>query len=117
MIQINNLSKAYGGQVVLQIPGLRDGRFRFSLAWQHPAVRRIFILYAPILAALIVNQEGYEVACDGSDNAVRTEQGYVIYAESCGDKRYGNRILVAPSGDVSIEESKVLEGPKNCPVD
>jgi putative peptidoglycan lipid II flippase len=67
-------------QVVLQIPGLRDGRFRISFDYQHPAVRRIFILYAPILVALIVNQVAiwisYNLALTTSDNSVT----YMTYA-------------------------------------
>jgi putative peptidoglycan lipid II flippase len=43
-------------QVVLQLPALRDGRFRWSLDPRHPAIRRIGLLYAPILAGLVVNQ-------------------------------------------------------------
>jgi putative peptidoglycan lipid II flippase len=40
----------------LQLPALRDARIRWRLEWRHPAIRRILILYAPILAGLIVNQ-------------------------------------------------------------
>jgi putative peptidoglycan lipid II flippase len=43
-------------QVLLQLPALRDARIRWRLEWRHPAIRRILILYAPILAGLIVNQ-------------------------------------------------------------
>lgn len=43
-------------QVLLQLPALRDARFRWRLNWRHPAIRRILKLYAPILAGLVVNQ-------------------------------------------------------------
>lgn len=43
-------------QIVLQLPALRDGRIRPRLMWRHPAVRRIIVLYTPIVAGLIVNQ-------------------------------------------------------------
>ncbi len=43
-------------QVVAQLGALRDARLRWRFDWQHPAVRRILKLYAPILAGLIVNQ-------------------------------------------------------------
>ncbi len=43
-------------QVVLQLPALRDARLRWTLDWQHPAIRRIIKLYIPILAGLVVNQ-------------------------------------------------------------
>jgi putative peptidoglycan lipid II flippase len=67
-------------QVVLQMPGLRDGHFRFSFDWNHPGVRRIFILYAPILVALVVNQVAiwisYNLAITTGDNSVT----YMTYA-------------------------------------
>lgn len=43
-------------QIVLQVPALRDGRFRPQFQFRHPAVRRIIFLYTPIVAGLIVNQ-------------------------------------------------------------
>ena len=43
-------------QVLLQLPALRDARLRWTLDFRHPAIRRIVLLYIPILAGLIVNQ-------------------------------------------------------------
>lgn len=43
------------GQLVIQIPGLRDFVFRPTLNWNHPALRRILSLYAPVIAGLIVS--------------------------------------------------------------
>jgi putative peptidoglycan lipid II flippase len=43
-------------QVLLQLPALRDARLRWRFDWQHPAIRRILRLYAPIVAGLVVNQ-------------------------------------------------------------
>ena len=43
-------------QLVLQLPALRDARLRWRFDWQHPAIRRILRLYAPIVAGLVVNQ-------------------------------------------------------------
>ncbi|MCP5100451.1 MAG: murein biosynthesis integral membrane protein MurJ, partial [Chloroflexi bacterium] len=43
-------------QIVFQLPALRDGRFRLQFSWKHPAIRRIFILYTPIVVGLLVNQ-------------------------------------------------------------
>ncbi len=67
-------------QVVMQLPGLRDARFRISFAWRHPAVRRIVILYAPIAAGLVVNQAAiwisYNLAITTGDNSVT----YMTYA-------------------------------------
>lgn len=61
-------------QVVLQLPALRDGRFRWNLHWRHPAVRRILLLYTPIVAGLLVNQVAiwisYNLAITTGDNSV-----------------------------------------------
>ena len=43
-------------QVILQFPALRDAQLRWRFNWQHPAIRRILRLYAPIVAGLVVNQ-------------------------------------------------------------
>jgi putative peptidoglycan lipid II flippase len=67
-------------QIVLQIPALRDGRFRLSFNWRHPAIRRIITLYTPIVAGLIVNQIAiwisYNLAILTGDNSVT----YMTYA-------------------------------------
>ena len=61
-------------QIVLQLPALRDGRFRWNLNWRHPAVRRILFLYTPIVAGLLVNQAAiwisYNLAITTGDNSV-----------------------------------------------
>jgi putative peptidoglycan lipid II flippase len=66
-------------QVLMQLPGLRDGRLKLSFYWRHPAIRRIVILYAPIVAGLIVNQIAiwisYNLAITTGDNSV-TFMGY-----------------------------------------
>lgn len=43
-------------QIVVQLVPLRDARLRWHLDWQHPAVRRILSLYAPIVGGLVINQ-------------------------------------------------------------
>ncbi|MBN1430207.1 MAG: murein biosynthesis integral membrane protein MurJ [Anaerolineae bacterium] len=42
-------------QVAVQLPGLRDARLRFRLTLSHPALRRVAILYLPILLGLVVD--------------------------------------------------------------
>jgi len=42
-------------QVLLQLPGLRDARFRLALDLKHPALRRIGRLYLPILIGLAMD--------------------------------------------------------------
>lgn len=43
-------------QVLIQLPGLRDAHLRWNLNWKHPAIRRILILYAPIVVGLMVTK-------------------------------------------------------------
>jgi putative peptidoglycan lipid II flippase len=43
------------GMLALQAPGLRDIPLRPNLDWRHPAVRRIFKLYAPVGLSLVVS--------------------------------------------------------------
>ncbi len=45
-------------QLAIQIPGLRDLRFDFSLQLDHPGLRRIVRLYAPVLLGLVVSEVG-----------------------------------------------------------
>jgi putative peptidoglycan lipid II flippase len=67
-------------QIAIQLPALRDGRFRVQFNWRHPAVRRIIILYMPIVAGLVVNQIAiwisYNLAITTGDNSVT----YMAYA-------------------------------------
>ncbi len=45
-------------QLILQLPALRDMRFRPSLQLDHPALRRILYLYLPIVLGMIPNELG-----------------------------------------------------------
>ena len=67
-------------QVLMQIAGLRDGKFRIDFNWRHPAIRRIIILYTPIVLGLFVNQIAiwfsYNLAIKTGDNSVT----YMTYA-------------------------------------
>jgi putative peptidoglycan lipid II flippase len=42
-------------QLLIQIPGMRDIRFRFRLDFSDPALRRILVLYLPIALGLVVS--------------------------------------------------------------
>ena len=42
-------------QMLLQLPGLRLRRLRFSLDWRHPALRSIGLLYLPVMLSLIID--------------------------------------------------------------
>lgn len=42
-------------QMSLQLVGLRMSRLRLTINWRHPALRRIALLYAPVMASLIMD--------------------------------------------------------------
>lgn len=42
-------------QLLLQLLGLRGGKLRFTLNWRHPALRRILLLYTPVMLSLIMD--------------------------------------------------------------
>jgi putative peptidoglycan lipid II flippase len=42
-------------QLVLQLPGLRGTQFQLSLNLRHPALRRIAVLYTPVMFSLILD--------------------------------------------------------------
>lgn len=45
-------------QVILQAPGLKGARLRPSFDWRHPGLRRIGLLYLPIILGLAIDQGG-----------------------------------------------------------
>lgn len=61
-------------QVIVQLPALRDAKLRWSFNWRHPAIRRISLLYMPIVLGLVVNRvsEGasYRLATGFGDSNV-----------------------------------------------
>jgi putative peptidoglycan lipid II flippase len=42
-------------QMALQMFGLRMSRLRFTINWKHPALRRIALLYAPVMFSLLMD--------------------------------------------------------------
>ncbi|PJF22083.1 MAG: murein biosynthesis integral membrane protein MurJ [Phototrophicales bacterium] len=41
--------------VLLQLPGLRGSRLRLTLIWRHPGLRRIGLLYIPVMFSLVMD--------------------------------------------------------------
>lgn len=41
--------------VLLQLPGLRGSRLRFTLRWRHPYLKQIGLLYVPVLFSLVMD--------------------------------------------------------------
>ena len=48
-------------QMIVQLPGLRGAKLRFTLDLNHPALKRIAVLYMPVVVSLIVSQVGIVV--------------------------------------------------------
>ena len=48
-------------QLAIQLPGLRDLRFSFSLDFSHPGLRRMAGLYMPVALGLVVSQVGIAI--------------------------------------------------------
>lgn len=42
-------------QMALQMPGLQLSKLRISFNWQHPALRSVLLLYAPVMASLLMD--------------------------------------------------------------
>ncbi|MDX1663666.1 MAG: murein biosynthesis integral membrane protein MurJ [Candidatus Promineifilaceae bacterium] len=67
-------------QMALQLPGLRDARLRWNLNWRHPAIRRILLLYAPIVAGLVINQAGVAIGYNLTTATGDSSLTYMRYA-------------------------------------
>jgi len=45
-------------QFAVQLPGMRHLRLRWRLDWRHPVLKRILVLYAPVLLSIVVQNIG-----------------------------------------------------------
>ncbi|MGQ9786644.1 MAG: murein biosynthesis integral membrane protein MurJ [Anaerolineae bacterium] len=79
-------------QVALQLPGLRGARLRFDLSLQHPMLRRIVKLYAPVVLGLVISQVGIVI-----DRNLASRTG----EQSIAWMRYATTIVQFPLGLVS----------------
>lgn len=79
-------------QFGLLAPGLRDGRFRFSLDLKHPGLRRIMKLYLPIVLGLVVSQIGIAI-----DRNLASRTG----GESIAWMQYATNLMQFPLGLVA----------------
>jgi putative peptidoglycan lipid II flippase len=80
-------------QVALQIPGLRGVRVRFALDWNHPELRRIARLYAPVILGLVISQLGIVI-----DRNLASRTG----EQSIAWMRYATTLVQFPLGLVSV---------------
>lgn len=61
--------------MLLQLPGLRGARIRPTFNWQHPAIRRIGLLYIPVMFSLvmdtlIIRPFSYNLASQTGDGSI-----------------------------------------------
>jgi putative peptidoglycan lipid II flippase len=83
-------------QLAVTLPGLRDVRLRVSLAWRHPAVRRILRLYLPIALGLLVTE--VQIIVDG-------RWASATGAQSVSWMRYATTLIQLPLGLIPVAVS------------
>jgi len=86
-------------QVLLQLPGLRDARFRFVIDLKHPALRRIGKLYLPVILGLVISQ--IAIALD-RNFASRTGEQSIAWMQ------YATTIIQFPLGLISAAISLAI---------
>jgi putative peptidoglycan lipid II flippase len=68
-------------QLILQMPGLRGARLNPTLRWNHPALKQIAVLYAPVMASLVmdtlvIRTFSYNLASQTGEGSI----GYMTWA-------------------------------------
>jgi putative peptidoglycan lipid II flippase len=82
-----------GLQLIMQLPGLRGTRLSFSLDLSHPGLRRIALLYTPIVLGLIISQ--IQVAID-RNLASRTGEQSIAWMQNA------THLIQFPHGLVAV---------------
>jgi putative peptidoglycan lipid II flippase len=82
-----------GLQLAIQLPGLRDTRLSFSLDLSHPGLRRIVLLYTPIVLGLVISQ--IQVAID-RNLASRTGEQSIAWMQNA------THLIQFPHGLVAV---------------
>ncbi|MFO7323796.1 MAG: murein biosynthesis integral membrane protein MurJ [Chloroflexota bacterium] len=87
-------------QLVLQFPGMKDARLRFTRHWNHPAIRQIAKLYAPVMFSLvmdtlIIRPFSYTLAGQTGERSI----GHMTYATTLIQFPHG---LVATAISIAI---------------
>lgn len=87
-------------QLALQIPGMRGARVRLTLRWNHPALKQIIRLYAPVMFSLvmdtlIIRPFSYTLASQTGENSI----SYMTYATTLIQFPHG---LVATAISIAI---------------
>jgi putative peptidoglycan lipid II flippase len=82
-----------GLQLAIQLPGLRGTRLSFSLSLSHPGLRRIALLYTPIVLGLVISQ--IQVAID-RNLASRTGEQSIAWMQNA------THLIQFPHGLVAV---------------
>ena len=82
-----------GLQLAIQLPGLRGTRLSFSLDLSHPGLRRIALLYTPIVLGLVISQ--IQVAID-RNLASRTGEQSIAWMQNA------THLIQFPHGLVAV---------------
>jgi putative peptidoglycan lipid II flippase len=82
-----------GLQLAIQLPGLRDTRLSFSLDLSHPGLRRIILLYTPIILGLVISE--IQVAID-RNLASRTGEQSIAWMQNA------THLIQFPHGLVAV---------------
>jgi putative peptidoglycan lipid II flippase len=82
-----------GLQLAIQLPGLRGTRLSFSLDLSHPGLRRIVLLYTPIVLGLVISQ--IQVAID-RNLASRTGEQSIAWMQNA------THLIQFPHGLVAV---------------
>lgn len=102
-------------QVALQLPGLRDMRFRLALDFRHPALRRIVRLYIPVIGGLSIAQVGvaidrYLVSFTGSQSLAWMQDATVLIQFPLGLVATAISFAILPELSRQAAESETVEG-------
>ncbi len=86
-------------QILMQLPGLQLGRLRWRLQARHPALRRIILLYLPIVLGVLVSQVAIAISYN-----LATQTG----DESVAMMRYATTLIQFPVGLVATAVSVAI---------
>ncbi len=85
---------------LLQLPGLRGAQIRFTLNWRHPAIRRIGLLYIPVMFSLVLDTLVIRVF--SYNLASRLGQGSISYMDAATTLIQFPQGLVATAISIAI---------------
>jgi putative peptidoglycan lipid II flippase len=104
--------------VLLQLPGLRGARLRFTLSWRHPAIRQIGLLYLPVMFSLVLDT--LVVRVFSYNLASQTGAGSISYMDHATTLIQFPQGLVATAISIAIlptlsRQAALITGPADDP--